>query len=344
MQDKSSKTDIVDIWRDPSNPKWQKVHDELFKIFRSEARKSYRIKRIHPADQEEQILALFHDFWGHCSRNRTVLTARAIYGMGAVRIEIQRFLASCTLDTEGSFIEKFDRLLRHLRAKKLLPLLKTDSHFAWFGGQYWGLESWKNKLPVDYFKGSDEELVKYLPTIPARLKEQREGQLPPLVNPEDLRAFLLEVFPIIGRARAVWDVALIILDRLEPSPISAFPHQDVSKTEEEKEYFITQSQIERNFESNTWQQEVDIVAGQIVDKMPQQEQQVFILSIEKVGQQEICERVGISRSTVHKLKKSYEDRLEKFATENEKTKEEVLFLIEAIRDILKFEAFGYSEE
>lgn len=339
MQRNNRNTDIVDIWREPENPRWKKANEELFHIFMWEAKKNYRIKRLPTEDQEEQVLALFHWFWIHCCENRTVLTARAIHGLGAVRIEIRRFLAICPLETAGSVRERFDKLLRHLRMFKLLPLLKTDHHFSCVDGKFWGLTSWNSLLPTQYFTGDDDALLALLPALPSKLQPQREGQLPPLVKLEDLRDFLLHIFPIIGRRRTLWDIANLTVKQLEPSPLSVFPHHDVSHNNDYQEYGVIEDQIEQAFDTEIWEQNVDIIAGQIVDAMPIKEQQVFALILQNTTQKEICSRLQISRSTVHKLHKSYQQRLAKFAEENQKTQDEILLLVEAMRDIVEQEAF-----
>ena len=196
------------------------------------------------------------------------------------------------------------------------------------------------------FIGSDEALCSKLSRLTAQLRPQRSDQLPPLVKVDELILFLQEALEENGRPRTSWDLTKIAWRCLEPSPETAYILQSDERyhtsaaTEEGKEIEDrTTRSSEEQIDDTIWLGEVDIIAGQIVDEMPLQRQQVVALELSKVKQAEIVKRLQISRGTIHNEMNRFQSSLLRIIEEKDLNEEKAMLLLQIILDILKAEAF-----
>ena len=340
---------LVDVWRNPDDPRWKEAHDRLGRIFTSVARKHPRVKSLPTEDEKRQEVAgLFSTFWCYLTAHRQKLEASRIRGAGAIRVEAWRFLDQ--LESDGSRSEMLRRLKRHLRNEKVVPSLKEDPRFCQVIPRGpWLLATWEQEWTGGHVCPPDDSVCGALPELPARLTPQRPDQLPPIVDRDKLPDFLVEALLLSNRPRRDWDLTALAWRRLRPEPESMFllaaeevpPGSEPDDSRSRVAALPDQdaSSPEAIVGRERWARQVDLVATALVDSLPDQRRRVVQLHLCRRQHQDIARELGVSRGTIHNELGRFKDAVRAVVDAQHLDEEATLVLLGAVLNILEAERF-----
>lgn len=346
-------TSLADVWRAPHDPRWREAHAAVAQAFKRVATKHPRLRALKGADRQDVIEDLLAGFWCHLAENRARLEASRVRTAGALRVECWRFLDRSDMGLEMGTPRA--ELMRHLQRMKVQPALRGDDRFAAPSRHLWALAAWSKESGAaprgDTRAPDDNAVCEGLPPLPARLDAQRPGQLPPLVDVEVLPAFLEQALARSMRPRTDWALTRLAWVLLDPAPDAvllgvAATRDAQDDADDEARY----SPVPAPDESDTrvarerWERRVDVVASALVQDLKPRQQTVVLGHLHHTPQQEICDRLGISRGTVHNEMNDFREKLGAVIEAEGIDQDDARALLAALLNILEAEAFMAPRE
>lgn len=344
---------LADVWRSPADPRWREAHAAVKKVFDAVAAKHPRLSAVKGADRDSVIEDLLAGFWCHLAASPATLEASRVRSAGALRVECWRYLdrsdAGIELGTPRA------RLLRHLQRMKVQPSLRGDDRFTPYSRNLWSLAAWTKGSAVWPRGGdrvpSDDAVREGLPPLPARLDAQKPGQIPPLVDVEQLPAFLEAALARSMRPRTDWALTRLAWDKLAPSPdgvllgVAEKSRDDHDDDESGVAYLPAPDEAaDARVAKERWARRVDVVASSLVDVLSPRQQTVALGFLLSTPQQELCDRLKISRGTLHNETIFFRDRLAAAIASHDLDEDGARILLSAVLNILEAEAFMATGE
>lgn len=344
---------LADVWRAPHDPRWREAHAAVKDVFERVARKHPRLRAAKGSDHGDVIEDLLAGFWCHLAASPATLEASRVRSKGALHVECWRFIdrsdAGADLGTPRA------KLLRHLQRMKVLPALRSEDRFTQYSRSLWSLTAWTKDSaarPRGVVRAPDDTAVREgLPPLPARLDAQKPGQLPPLVDGEKLPAFLETALARSMRPRTDWALTRLAWDQLDPSPdgvllgVAEKSHND---SDDEEPRFVSlpapDEAADGRVAKERWARQVDVVASSIVDALSPRRQAVALGVLHNTPQQELCDRLKMSRGTVHNDTIFFREKLAAEITSRDLDQDGARVLLTAVLNILEAEAFTTSGE
>ena len=321
----------VDIWRDTTDPRWAEAHQLISKIFR-------RALAKHPIAKEstkrEDIESWIGMFWVHLTESPQTLAARITHHQGAVYTEAWRFLDKRHGSEGKGFRQK---LVRHLRSKKVIPVLREDNSFHNSFRNFWELVE-KNIAR------------KPLGVIPSILKPQNATQIPPLVQKEDLPPHLKQILLEENKVMSDWDLTDEIWKRLEPNPdgVLFLEAQSESQTEDQEAPQVSMQQTSpedsglksHHKASESFEVDLPFYLSEILDTLQEEEQRIVAMLMKQQSQVQIAEELSIPRRKVQDGFNHFKSLLRDIITREELEEEEVQIIIENLVQLWRVELFS----
>ena len=317
----------VDIWRDPNDKRWAQAHQMISKIFRFAFNKHPISNTNSSPEEQESWLGMF---WVHITESPQTLAASVTHHKGAVYTEAWRFLDKHA-HTDGDAIRQ--KLVRHLRSKKLLPILKESEDFRNSFANFWELVN--PNIPK-------EELG----SIPSILTPQNPTQIPPLVQKEILPPYLRQILRAESKATNDWDLTEKIWDKLEPSPDGVL---FLGKTDLEEHMPLSESTHEdaglRQYHKaeSSFEMDLPFYVAEIHEVVSLPDQHIVAALLMGQSQQAIAEEYGTSRRGVQEAYARFKESLQKIIDRAELSEEEVRTIIKKIVHTWQDELFSVEQ-
>lgn len=325
----STQFELADVWRNPQDTRWEKAHRCISQVF-------FRALSKHPINKEaptkEERESWLGMFWVHLTQSPNTLAAHLTHNEGALYTESLRFLDK-RHSAEGSNIRQ--KLIRHLRSKKVLPVLQEEEAFQNIYANFWEL--------------LEKTTISGLGAIPAILKPQREGQIPPLVQKEILPPFLKEIVATLNRPTTDWEITKEVWGRLEPNPDGVlFMGAEPEKEEQEDSSFVGVSSGGNEFKShhepdNMFEMDLPFYLNEILDTLDQKDQHVVALLMEQYTQQDVATELGISRRGVQDAYVRFRQVLQTIVEQEKLEEDEVRIIMQHLVQTWQVENFSYEK-
>ena len=317
----------VDIWRDPTDKRWAKAHQIIAKIFRFAFHK-HPISNTNPSPEEQE--SWLGMFWVHLTESPQTLAASITHHKGAVYTEAWRFLDKTAHADEHAIRQK---LVRHLRSKKILPVLKDHEAFRNSFANFWEL------VQPDIPKEN-------LGAIPSILTPQNPTQIPPLVQKELLPPHLKQILRAEERATTDWDLTEKVWDKLEPNPDGVLL---LSQTEATEDMPISESTHEDaglkqyHKAESSFEMDLPFYVAEILEGVSLTDQHIVAALLMGRSQQAIADEYGTSRRGVQEAYARFKESLQKIIDRADLSEEEVRTIIKKIVHTWQDELFSIEQ-